>query len=160
MMKKNIFALHASLLKAIAHEKRLEILQLLRAHELNVSQIVEMSGLRQSNVSQHLMVLKEAGVVIGNKRGKEIYYSVRHKNFVKASDLIRSVLIEDHQKDEIGKELMELPDDLEPKVKDLVCSMELTPRTASHTYSYNGVQHYFCGKGCLNQFVENPTSYI
>lgn len=150
--KPSIFDLHAALLKALASPVRLEILQLLRSHELTVSQIVTMSGLRQAHVSQHLSVLREAGVVKADKRGKEIYYSVRHINFVKACDLVRSVLISDHLDDELGQELLNLPDDLEPVVTDPICSMELTPRSAAYTKSYNGVMYYFCGQGCLQNF--------
>lgn len=148
-----VFERHAELLKAIAHPSRLEILQLLRAHELTVSQIATMSGLRQPTASQHLARLRSAGVVVSNKRGKEMYYAIRHKNFVRATDLVRSVLLEDHLGDELGKKILTLDDKKEPEVRDEICGMKLTPSSASHTYSYYGVLRYFCGKGCLNQFI-------
>ena len=97
-MYNQIFKLHADLLKAISHPKRLEIIHLLRDQELNVSEILTMLGLPQANLSQHLMVLREAGVVVTRKEGKQVYYKVAHVNFIKASDLLREVLIKGHDK--------------------------------------------------------------
>lgn len=156
--KSSIFDLHSDLMKALASPVRLEIMQLIRSHELTVGQIVQMSGLRQSHVSQHLSVLREAGIVLADKRGKEIYYSVRHENYVQACDLIRSVLMSDHVNDEIGRELMDLPDNLEPTVTDPICEMKLTPSTSAFATTYNGVRHYFCGKGCLQDFTSQHQS--
>lgn len=150
-----VFDLHAELLAALAHPTRLEIIQLVRHQALNVTQISTMLGVRQANTSQHLALLREVGVLTSQKDGKEVYYSLRHSNFAKASDLIRAVLIEDHKDDEIGHELANLPDDLEPTVTDPVCHMQLTPSTAAHITSYDGVRHYFCGKGCLKSFLQS-----
>lgn len=137
-----VFDLHAQLLSALAHPTRLEIIQLLRGQSLNVSQVVQMLGVRQPLVSQHLMVLREAGVLVSEKLGKENYYRVTHPNFTKAVDLMRDVL------------RVNLPDSGEPTVTDPICHMNITPKTAAHIYTYDGVRHYFCGKGCLNEFIK------
>src|SRR5450759_106300 len=89
-----VFQLHAKLLKALSNPKRLEILQLIREEELPVAGIQEMLDLPQGNLSQHLQVLRAAGIVKTKRKGKQIYYSISHKNFIKASDLFREVLIE------------------------------------------------------------------
>lgn len=138
---KNVFESHAELLGSLAHPTRLEIVQLLRGQSLNVTQIVQMLGVRQANVSQHLMVLREAGVLESNKVGKEAYYRVKHKNFTRAIDLMRDVL------------QVDLPEAEEPTVIDPICLMELTPKTASHIYTYDGVRHYFCAGGCYKEFI-------
>lgn len=148
-----VFDLHAALLSALAHPTRLEIVQLLRHQALNVTQISSMLGVRQSNASQHLALMRESAVLSAEKDGKEVYYRLRHPNFAKASDMIRQILIEDHRHDPIGRELVNLPDDLEPTVTDPICGMRLTPRAAAHVTSYDGVRRYFCGKGCLQQFA-------
>ena len=57
-MYSQIFELHAHLLKAIAHPRRLEIIHLLRDQELPVGDIHTMLDLPQANISQHLMVLE------------------------------------------------------------------------------------------------------
>lgn len=108
---------------------------------MTVSQIVQMTGIRQANISQHLMILREAGVLESNKVGKESYYRVKHKNFTNAIDLMRDVLN------------VNLPETGEPTVIDPVCLMELTPKTAAHTYTYDGVRHYFCAGGCYKEFI-------
>ena len=96
-----VFQLHADLLKALSHPKRLEIIHLLRDQELSVNAMQEMLDLPQGNLSQHLMVLREAEVVKTRRNGKQIYYKVAHKNFIKASDAIREILIERHQDSEL-----------------------------------------------------------
>ncbi len=93
-MYHQVFKLHSDLLKALSHPKRLEIVHLLRDQELSVSQIQTMLDLPQANLSQHLMVLREVQVVEFRREGKEIYYQLTHKNFIKASDLLREVLID------------------------------------------------------------------
>jgi len=136
----NVFERHSNLLSSLAHPTRLEIIQLLRGQSLTVSQIVGMVGSRQANISQHLMLLREQGVVESEKHGKEVYYRIAHRNFTRAIDLMRDII---H---------LDLPEGEEPTVVDPVCHMELTPRTASFTKSYDGVRQYFCGRGCLQEF--------
>lgn len=153
-----VFELHAKLLKALSHPKRLEIIQLLREQELAVSQIQEMLDLPQGNLSQHLQILRSAGVVKTKRKGKQIYYSIAHKNFVKASDLFREILIEKNRdlvSDVVSKSMM----DLVPLTSDPVCKMRLSPQTSSFSHKYKGSEHFFCGSGCFEKFKKNPTKY-
>jgi DNA-binding transcriptional ArsR family regulator len=65
----------AKVFTALGDEHRQRILLLFeRGEELNVGQIVEVSTLSQPTVSHHLKVLREAGVLKSEKRGKEVYY--------------------------------------------------------------------------------------
>jgi DNA-binding transcriptional ArsR family regulator len=64
------------LFKALAHPKRLAILQLLRDQELCVCEIEEALGLRQAYVSQQLTVLREAGLVCYRKDGWNVHYRI------------------------------------------------------------------------------------
>ncbi len=160
-MYQQVFELHAELLKALAHPRRLEILQLLRDHELNVSEMEEMLGLPQANLSQHLMVLREAGVVGFRKEGKEVFYSVAHPNFVTASDLLREVLAERYKENkEITEELKLKIQDLVPIAKDPVCGMRLSPKTASYMQEYENQDYYFCAAGCLHRFQNSPEKFL
>ena len=131
---------NSQLLKALGHAKRLEIICLLHGHELTVNQIVQMTGISQSAVSQHLMSLKTHKLVQSHKLGKEYYYTLVANTLLNLSLYL----------DALTKPTPMLP--TEPTVVDPICQMSLTPSTARYTTEYGGVRHYFCGKGCLNLF--------
>ncbi len=62
-------------LKSLASESRLSIILLfLDGQERTVNQIAEAIGLGQPATSEHLAVMKRAGVLVSQKRGKEVYY--------------------------------------------------------------------------------------
>ena len=92
-MYQQVFELHSNLHKAMAHPKRLEIIHLLREKTLTVTEIQSMLDLPQANLSQHLQILRTSGVLNNRKIGKQIYYRLAHENFIKASDLLRDVLV-------------------------------------------------------------------
>ena len=159
-MYSNIFSQHAELLKALAHPRRLEIISLLRDQELPVSSIHSMLDLPQANISQHLMILRDAGVVTTRRDGKQIYYSISDNKFIKASDLLREVLIDKNSDLNLGKEFNMKMKDLVPLAHDPVCEMRLSPKTASFNYLYSGRHYFFCASGCLKKFKEDPKKYV
>jgi ArsR family transcriptional regulator len=62
-------------LKAIGSESRLKILMLfMDSRERTVNEITEAVGIGQSTCSEHLAVLRKAGLVKSNKQGKEVFY--------------------------------------------------------------------------------------
>ena len=67
----------AKIIKAMAHSSRLFIIEELSKHECCVNELTEMIGADASTVSKHLSVLKNAGLVIDEKRGKSIFYTLR-----------------------------------------------------------------------------------
>ncbi len=87
--------LHARVCKAIAEPKRLLIINELRDTELSVTDLCTALELSQSNVSQHLSVLRERGIVSARRDGSSIYYSLRSQKIVQAIDLLRQFLAED-----------------------------------------------------------------
>ncbi len=145
-MYKQVFKEHAQLLKMLANPKRLEIMQVLRHNFLRVGEMSRMLGLPQANLSQHLMVLRQFGVLEAERRGKKIYYRVTHKNFIKASDLIREILFE-----RLGKKALVAAEQL-VVVIDPVCGMRLTPASAARSLTKNGLIYYFCSAGCEREF--------
>lgn len=159
-MYHQVFHLHSDLLKALAHPKRLEIVHLLRDQLLYVNQIQEMLGLPQANISQHLQILREAGVVTTKREGKKIGYKLSHPNFIKACDLLREVLINRFQETELAEELVMKMKELVPLVVDPVCKMRLSPKTASYVQRHNNLSHYFCAAGCLAAFKKEPNKYV
>lgn len=64
----------SNLLRVIAHPARLAILNLLREGEICVCQIEARLGYRQAYVSQHLMALREAGLVADRRQGWKVFY--------------------------------------------------------------------------------------
>jgi len=159
-MYQEVFNLHADLLKALAHPKRLEIVHLLRDQTLNVTQIQTMLDLPQANLSQHLCVLRQKGVVTYKKEGKQILYRLTHQNFILANDLLREVLVEKYSNSKIAQELSIKMTELVPLVIDPVCGMRLSPKTAAFALNHDGVHHYFCAAGCLSKFKANPLKFI
>src|SRR5260221_14241244 len=101
-MYEQLFENHAQLLKALAHSRRLEIIHLLRDQALCVSDIYEMLDLPQANISQHLMILRDAGVLTTKRKGKHIMYKLTSKKIIKASDLLREVVLEQNQRLHVG----------------------------------------------------------
>lgn len=43
---------------------------------------------------------------------------------------------------------------------DPVCGMEVDPTTAEYSSEYGGTRYYFCSKGCLEDFEEEPASFV
>jgi ArsR family transcriptional regulator, zinc-responsive transcriptional repressor len=66
----------AALLKALAHPLRLHLLQELASGPRCVHELVEATGSSQPLVSQHLRVLRGADVLVTERRGREIAYSL------------------------------------------------------------------------------------
>lgn len=159
-MYQQVFELHAELLKALSHPKRLEVIHLLRDKNLSVTQIQRMLDLPQANLSQHLQVLRQAGVVETEKKGKRIFYRLAHKNFARASDLLREVLIAKHKDGPLADELTLKMTDLVPVVKDPVCGMRISPKTAAYAKVENGNTYYFCASGCYQKFRASPREFI
>lgn len=159
-MYQEMFKLHADLLKALSHPKRLEVINLLREQELPVGEVQRMLDLPQANLSQHLEVLRRAGVVEARREGKHIYYSLTHKNFVKASDLLRTILVERYQNSSLADEFTTRMSDLVPLVHDPVCGMRLSPRTAGFAFRCKAKNYYFCASGCLQDFKKAPNKFV
>lgn len=86
--------MHAEICKTFSNPTRLELLNLLRNGELSVSDLVNKTGLTQTNVSQHLAIMRSKGVVIAKRKGPNTYYRIAKPKIIKAFDIIREVLSE------------------------------------------------------------------
>ena len=71
------FEARAKIVKAMAHPTRLFVVDELSRGERCVCELTEMVGADISTVSKHLSVLKEAGIVKDEKRGLQVYYSLK-----------------------------------------------------------------------------------
>ena len=137
-----VFVKHARLLQALAHPKRLEILNLLTQKSLTVTEIYSMLDLPQANISQHLIKLRQAGVVAAKRTGKKIYYRLANKKITQFLPQRLNLL------------------KLTPLAHDPVCRMQLSPKTVFIKTSYQGKQYYFCASGCLQKFKTHPQKYV
>ncbi len=70
----NSVALKAKLFYGFSDTSRLSILEALRDHPLNVSDIVKKTGLTQSNASNHLSCLRDCGLVVREQQGRFAVY--------------------------------------------------------------------------------------
>jgi ArsR family transcriptional regulator len=93
-VERELYQLHASVCKGLADPKRLLILYALRHGELSVSDLCEEVGFAQANVSQHLAVLRDKGLVHARKDGQFVFYSVSSPKIIEALELLRQVMTE------------------------------------------------------------------
>jgi ArsR family transcriptional regulator, arsenate/arsenite/antimonite-responsive transcriptional repressor len=79
MEKPNLkrYEARARIVKALAHPTRLFIVDKLAEHEYCVNELTAMVGCDMSTMSKHLSILRNAGVVVDEKRGACIYYTLR-----------------------------------------------------------------------------------
>ncbi len=84
--------MHAALaMKAIAHPLRLKILCVLANGELSVQDIVEQVGTSQSNISQHLSILRDKAVLYTRKDANRVYYRIGDPRIIKLVSMMRDV---------------------------------------------------------------------
>lgn len=77
------------ILKALAHPLRLDIIKLLANNEnLCVCKIQEAFNIGQSNLSQHLRLLKDANILLAEKNGGWVHYSLKDKKIIKLLELL------------------------------------------------------------------------
>ena len=101
-----LYTLQAEISKTLANPLRLAILHLLKDGEKTVNEIAEIVGAGQSNVSQHLALMRQRQIVKTRKVGSTVYYRVSSPKISQACDMVREVLIEQlSQKQEIAKTL-------------------------------------------------------
>src|SRR5210317_68444 len=90
--RKTILEARAKVLKAMAHPSRLFILEELEQGERCVCDLTEKIGADISTISKHLSVLKQAGIVIDDKRGNQVFYRLRVPCILNFFGCVESVL--------------------------------------------------------------------
>ena len=81
----------ARALKAIAHPLRLKILCVLGDQEACVQEIVDAVGTSQSNISQHLAILRDKEVLVKRKDANRVYYRICDERVLQLIDMMRQV---------------------------------------------------------------------
>ncbi len=85
----------ARALKAIAHPLRLKILCVLGDGEICVQDIVDAVGTSQSNISQHLAILRDKGILQARKDANRVYYKIGDQRILQLIALMREVFCGD-----------------------------------------------------------------
>ena len=88
----DIYEKQSELLKALAHPVRLRILEILAQEESCVCHLTTILDQRQPYVSQHLMLLREVGLVLDRKEGAIVYYRLVDKRVMESIVLTRELL--------------------------------------------------------------------
>ena len=83
-------------LKAISHPLRLKILCVLGNREVNVQDIVEQVGTSQSNISQHLAILRDKAILATRKDANRVYYRVSDQRTLQLISMMREIFCPVH----------------------------------------------------------------
>jgi len=91
-LENEIFERQVLICKAFANPTRLRMLDLLGRHEWSAASLQKQLGVSKANLSQHVMVLKSAGVIVRRREGKDVFYSLAMPEVKQACHLIQDVL--------------------------------------------------------------------
>lgn len=81
----------AHCLKAMSHPLRLKILCVLGSNSISVQDIVEQVGTSQSNISQHLAILRDKGILDFKKEANRVYYFIDDERVIHLIQMMRGV---------------------------------------------------------------------
>ncbi|MFH1383229.1 MAG: metalloregulator ArsR/SmtB family transcription factor [Chloroflexota bacterium] len=96
--KAAIYRLHAGFCKNLADANRLLIINVLGNGELPVGELAQRLNLPQSNVSKHLALMKEHGLVTARREGTNIYYALSDHRISEAIRLLKAIQLEQIEK--------------------------------------------------------------
>ena len=94
MADRQIYKLHANICNTLANPKRLEIIDKLRTRELSVTALAKALEISQANLSQHLALMRQRGIVTSRRDGLNVFYKLSNPKIIQACDLMRQVLLE------------------------------------------------------------------
>jgi DNA-binding transcriptional ArsR family regulator len=86
------YRLHADICKVLTDPKRLMLLDTLRSGERSVGELASAIGVALPNASQHLAVLRSAGLVEGRRDGTTVVYRLSEPAIVDACDVIHGIV--------------------------------------------------------------------
>jgi len=91
-IEEQVFERQAMICKAFANPVRLQLLDLLGKKTCIVGELQQQLGITKANLSQHLTILRSAGVIITQRQGKQVICSLAMPEIKQACTLIRNVL--------------------------------------------------------------------
>jgi ArsR family transcriptional regulator, virulence genes transcriptional regulator len=89
-----LWEMQADICQTLANPKRLQILNLLQKGEFSVGAMVEALKVAKANLSQHLSVMRQKGILATRREGTMIYYRLATPRITEACKIMRQVLLE------------------------------------------------------------------
>jgi len=81
----------AEVLKAIAPPSRIKIIKVLEKGQKCVKELEELIGIKQSNLSQHLRILKDKGIIDCRRRGMEVCYRIKDRGILEIINCLENL---------------------------------------------------------------------
>ena len=94
ILPKIAFINNAKTYKLLANEKRLEILNNIKYKERGVEELVKILGVSKANVSQHLALLRHAGIVTARREGLNVFYQIVNPEIIKPCVILYNLWID------------------------------------------------------------------
>ena len=94
MTDRQLYKLHANICHTLSNPKRLEFIDRLRTRELSVTELAAALEISQANLSQHLAIMRQRGIVKTRREGLNVFYELSNPKIIQACDLMRQVLLE------------------------------------------------------------------
>lgn len=91
-VNRELFEREAAICRAFAHSTRLRLLDALLDHECSALEFQKRIGLSSANLSQHLAILRAAGLVMAHRRGNQMRCSLRMPEVKQACKTLRKML--------------------------------------------------------------------
>ena len=91
-MTRPIYQVKADFFKTLAHPARIRVLELLRAGERSVGELIPEVGLEASHLSQQLGILRRANILKARKDGSTVLYSVTDNRIFKLLEVAKAIL--------------------------------------------------------------------
>jgi DNA-binding transcriptional ArsR family regulator len=89
-----LWELQADICQTLANPKRLQILNLLKWGELSAGALVQALGVAKANLSQHLSVMRQKGILATRREGTTIYYRLALPQIIEACEIMREVMLD------------------------------------------------------------------
>jgi ArsR family transcriptional regulator len=87
-----LYERRARICQVLADPKRLRLIDALRDAERSVGDLADALGATYPNVSQHLNVMRDAGLVVSRRDGTTVYYRLAYPQITQACDIVRDIL--------------------------------------------------------------------
>jgi ArsR family transcriptional regulator len=87
-----LYERRARICQVLADPKRLRLIDALRDAERSVGELAESLGATYPNVSQHLNLMRDAGIVVSRREGTTVYYRLAYPQITQACDIVHDVL--------------------------------------------------------------------
>ncbi|MDQ4504501.1 metalloregulator ArsR/SmtB family transcription factor [Sinomonas sp. ASV322] len=91
-MTRPLYQVKAEFFRTLGHPARIRVLELLSVREHAVAEMLPEVGIEPANLSQHLAVLRRAGLVATRKEGSSVYYSVTSPDVAELMRVARLIL--------------------------------------------------------------------